>query len=69
MKIISLEMKLEMRDLIFRRISQHLLLDAVIESDWQESSRSLNVALVISRFHKRSQRSLLWWQYLNTVAK
>ena len=45
-------MNLEERDLIFHRISQQLLLDAVIESDWQESSRSLNDALVISRFHK-----------------
>ena len=62
-------MNLEDRDINFHRISQLLLLDAVIESDWQESSRSLNVALVISWFHKRSQRSLLWWQYLNTAAK
>lgn len=52
MKIISLEMKLEMRDLIFDRISQHLILDALIECERQESSRSLNDALVMSWMHK-----------------
>ena len=42
MKIISLEMKLEMRDLIIDRISQHLILDALIECERQESSRSIS---------------------------
>ena len=41
MKIISLEMKSKMRDLILDRISQHLFLDALIESIGWESSRSI----------------------------
>ena len=41
MKIISLEKKLEMRDLIVDQISQHLFLDALIESIGWESSRSI----------------------------
>ena len=46
MKIISLEMKLEMRDLILDRISQHLFLDALIESISWESSRSIITAKI-----------------------